>query len=110
MASHSQSERLLETHEFMESSTTLHEDINAQRVKSTTDHPRVDGMRHWCYSLHILLCIIHLVLLAMLWRHPEHALTIPFDNSILTTGLSAFLQAFYSVCGSILCTSQMSEY
>ena len=95
----------------MESSTILHEDINAQQVKSLTDHPRgVHGLHRWCYSFHVLLCILHLVLLAMLWHHPEHAFTIPFDNSILTTGLSAFLQAFYSVCGPIVLTSQMSKY
>ena len=110
MTSHSQSERLLEIHEFMEPLTTVHEDINAQRVTSSADHPRVDGLRRWCYSLHALLCILHIILLAMLWHHPEQAFTLPFDNSILTTGLSAFLQAFYSVCGPMVRTSQMSEY
>lgn len=99
MTSHSQSEWLLDTQAVIGSSTTFHEDINTRKIKS---HPRVDGSRRWCYSLHAFLCILHLVLLAMLWLHPEHAFTIPFENSVLTTGLSAFLQAFYSVCGPIV--------
>lgn len=97
MASLSQSESLLRKHTSGGSSTTLQEDINTQPVKSQRYHPRVGGLRGWCYSLHAFLCILHLVLLAMLWDHPEHAFTIPLDNSIWTTGLSAFLQAFYTV-------------
>ena len=49
-----------------------------------------------CYILHGLLLIIQIVLLAMLWSHPERNVTIAFDNNVLTIGLSAFLQAFYT--------------
>ncbi|KAH0828806.1 hypothetical protein J3R83DRAFT_3254 [Lanmaoa asiatica] len=97
MASHSQSEWLLDIRAAEGPSAIPHEDTNTRQVKSPADHPRVNGLRRWCYSLHALLCILHLVLLVMLWSHPEHAFTIPFDNSILTVGLSAFLQAFYTL-------------
>ncbi|KAF8557944.1 hypothetical protein OG21DRAFT_1494264 [Imleria badia] len=33
----------------------------------------------------------------MLWSHPERNVTVAFDNSVLTIGLSAFLQAFYTL-------------
>jgi hypothetical protein len=33
----------------------------------------------------------------MLFRHPEHRVTVPADSTILTVGLTAFLQAFYTV-------------
>ncbi|KAF8547830.1 hypothetical protein OG21DRAFT_840133 [Imleria badia] len=103
MASHSQSQPLLDTGETATaSSTTLQADVDVQEVKFPTNHPGLDGLRRWCYSLHAFLCILHLVLLAMLWNHPEHAFTIPSDNSILTTGLSAFLQAFYTLYTAFL--------
>ncbi|KAF8136907.1 hypothetical protein EV363DRAFT_1155909 [Boletus edulis] len=82
--------------------TTRHEDIYAQQVESLANHSGVGGLCRWCYSLHAILCILHLVLLAMLWHHPEHRFTLPFDNSILSSGLSTFLQAFYTLYTALL--------
>ncbi|KIJ64354.1 hypothetical protein HYDPIDRAFT_28797 [Hydnomerulius pinastri MD-312] len=60
------------------------------------------AMLRWCYSLHVLLVIIHVVLLAMLPAHPEHRVIIPFDSDVLITGLSALLQAFYTLYTALL--------
>ncbi|KAF8434493.1 hypothetical protein L210DRAFT_3506559 [Boletus edulis BED1] len=76
--------------------TTRHKDIYVQQVESLANHSGVGGLCHWYYSLHAILCILHLVLLAMLWHHPEHRFMLPFNNSILSSGLSTFLQAFYT--------------
>ncbi|KAF8552335.1 hypothetical protein OG21DRAFT_151999 [Imleria badia] len=104
MASYLQSEPLLDTgaQTVTTSSTTLQEDIDIQEDKSPTNHPGVNGLRRWCYLFHAFLCLLHLALLAMLWHHPEHAFTIPSDNSAFTTGLSASLQAFYTLYTALL--------
>ena len=68
-----------------------------------TDEPRIKrstpivALHYWCYVFHGFLLIIQIVLLAMLSSHPERNVTIAFDNSVLTIGLSAFLQGFYTV-------------
>lgn len=56
------------------------------------------GTRHWCYALHAVLVGLHVTLLAVLVHHPEHSVIIPFDSKTMTIGLSAFLQATYTVC------------
>lgn len=61
------------------------------------DIKRVAALHYWCYVLHAVLFFLQVVLLAMLWDHPERNITIAFENSALTIGLSAFLQAFYTV-------------
>lgn len=73
--------------------TTLHE-IDESHMKRSTSIVAL----HWCYVLHAILLITQALLLAFLWGHPEHNVTIAFENSVLTVGLSAFLEAFYTVC------------
>ena len=75
--------------------SALHSETGKPHIKPSTS---IVALHYWCYILHGFLLIIQIVLLAMLWSHPERNITIGFDNSILTIGLSAFLQAFYTVC------------
>ena len=105
MLSPSQSDRLFGTQTDPGPSTTPQEnvDVDAQEIPPPPSvRPRIHGLHRWCYILHILLCTLHLVLLVVSRYHLEHAVTIPFDNTVLTTGLSVFLQAFYTVCGPLL--------
>ena len=73
---------------------TLHVDIVDPHIKRPTSDI---ALHYWCYALHGFLLITQVALLAMLYSHPEHSVTLTFDNSALTIGLSAFLQAFYTV-------------
>lgn len=82
---------------LIESSTTIHgADHHPQTHGSTTSTGAI-ALHYWCYILHGLLLVLQIILFAMLWSHPEHKVTVAFDNSALTIGLSAFLQAFYTV-------------
>ena len=80
--------------ESQTSTTYLHTETDEPHIKQTTS---IVTLHYWCYVLHGFLLITQIVLLAMLCSHPEHNVTIAFDNSVLTIGLSAFLQAFYTV-------------
>jgi hypothetical protein len=44
-----------------------------------------------------VLVALHVVLLALLVRHPEHSVVLPFESSTMTTSLSALLQVMYTV-------------
>ncbi|KAF9219704.1 hypothetical protein BS17DRAFT_769774 [Gyrodon lividus] len=88
----SASEALLHT----DSRDRPHEDENHTSSKGSS------VLQYWCYALHAFLAVIHVILVAMLFGHPEHRVTVPTDSSILTVGLSAFLQAFYTVYTAIL--------
>ncbi|KIJ14602.1 hypothetical protein PAXINDRAFT_12700 [Paxillus involutus ATCC 200175] len=50
----------------------------------------------WTYILHGILVALHVVLLVLLMRHPEHRVVIPLDTAVITTGLSILLQTFYT--------------
>ncbi|KAH7925015.1 hypothetical protein BV22DRAFT_1195502 [Leucogyrophana mollusca] len=56
-------------------------------------------LRNTCYSLHVLLVVIHCVLLGLAIRHVEHRLVfaITSKSSTTTTILSVSLQSFYTV-------------
>lgn len=75
--------------------TSLSEETDEPHTKRSTS---IVALHYWCYVLHGFLSILQIVLLVMLWSHPERSVTLAFDNSVLTIGLSAFLQAFYTVC------------
>ncbi|KAG6377267.1 hypothetical protein JVT61DRAFT_1331 [Boletus reticuloceps] len=74
---------------------------NPYQVREPKHMPDTCG-RHWCYGLHIVLVALHVVLLVLLVHHPEHSVVIPFETNILTTGLSALLQAIYTLYSAIL--------
>ena len=81
--------------ESQASATSLREETDKPHIKRSTS---IVALHYWCYVLHGFLLILQIVLLVMLWSHPERSVTVAFDNSVLTIGLSAFLQAFYTVC------------
>ena len=57
---------------------------------------------HWlCYGLHALLFALHMILIVLLVKHPEHQVTMASDNSWVTTALTVSLQAFYVVDPSV---------
>ncbi|KAF8440848.1 hypothetical protein L210DRAFT_2117352 [Boletus edulis BED1] len=74
---------------------------NPYKVREPIHMPDTCG-RRWCYGLHIVLVALHIVLLVLLVHHPEHSVVIPFETNILTTGLSALLQAIYTLYSAIL--------
>ncbi|KAF9218274.1 hypothetical protein BS17DRAFT_836668 [Gyrodon lividus] len=84
------------------SEALLHKDSDDQRHANHTLSKGSGALRYWCYALHAFLAVIHVILVAMLFGHPEHRVTVPTDSSILTVGLSAFLQAFYTIYTAIL--------
>ncbi|KIJ08401.1 hypothetical protein PAXINDRAFT_18463 [Paxillus involutus ATCC 200175] len=45
---------------------------------------------------------MHAVLVVMLFGHPEHRVTVPADSTVLTVGLSASLQTFYTIYVALL--------
>ena len=75
------------------STTSLYGKTNGPHITTS-----IVALRYWRHVLHGILSILQIVLLAMLWSHPERHVTVAFDNSILTIGPSTFLQAFYTVC------------
>ena len=92
--------------ESQASTTYLHAEIDEPHLKQSTS---IVTLHYRCYVLHGFLLIIQTVLLAMLCSHPEHNVTIAFDNSVLTIGLSAFLQAFYTVSDTRGTTPHFSQ-
>ena len=58
---------------------------------------RTTILYYWCYGLHSFLVGIHIVLVGMLFTHPEHQFSVSVDNITATIALKAFLQAFYLV-------------
>ncbi|KAF8836820.1 hypothetical protein BDN67DRAFT_262108 [Paxillus ammoniavirescens] len=98
----------------------VHRDVQDLRHEHRSSYKGSYTLRNWCYVLHGILVIIHVVLVAMLFRHPEHRVTVPANSTILTVGLSAFLQAFYTILhrcfsshhatpGGVRCPSQTTE-
>jgi hypothetical protein len=75
----------------------VHQYTRDLRHEHRTYYKGSNALRHWCYALHAFLAVIHVVLVVMLFRHPEHRVTVPADSTILTVGLTAFLQAIYTV-------------
>ncbi|KIJ58816.1 hypothetical protein HYDPIDRAFT_33779 [Hydnomerulius pinastri MD-312] len=73
---------------------------DCQRTRRTP--PPRDPLRRWCYILHGVLVILHVILLGMLVDHPEHRVTIASNSNELATLLSALLQAFYTIYTAIL--------
>ncbi|KAH7904516.1 hypothetical protein BJ138DRAFT_1237178, partial [Hygrophoropsis aurantiaca] len=63
-----------------------------------------DGLRLTCYSLHIILIVLHLCLVGVAVCHEEHRVIVPItsNSSVLTTVLSASLQAFYTLYTALL--------
>lgn len=90
------------------SATSLREETNSDEPPIKRSSTSVVTYHYyWCYVLHGFLAILQIVLLVMLWSHPERRITVAFEDSVLTIGLSAFLQAFYTVCdirGTKYCT------
>ena len=53
---------------------------------------------HWvCYGLHGILLALHVILVLLLIKHPEHDVMMASDNPWVTTALTVSLQAFYVV-------------
>ncbi|KAF8449302.1 hypothetical protein L210DRAFT_3524472 [Boletus edulis BED1] len=75
---------------------------NPSQLRKPIHIPDTSCSRRWCYGLHIVLVALHVVLLVLLVHHPEHSVVIPFETNILTTGLSALLQAVYTLYSAIL--------
>ena len=76
------------------------EDLHARNLyqRQPFHTPNPSRSRGWCYALHIILVTLHTVLLVLLIYHPEHSVVIASDSSVMTVGLSALLQAVYTVC------------
>ena len=55
-------------------------------------------LRYWCYGLHALLPVVHVVLIGMLFTHPEHSFSVSINNTGATIALRVFLHVFYLVC------------
>ena len=64
---------------------------------SLTKGGRTTTLHYWCCGLHSFLVVIHIVLVWMLFTHPEHRFSVSIDNTTATIALKAFLQAFYLV-------------
>lgn len=54
--------------------------------------------RNWCYAIHVMLFGLHVTLLALLVHHPEESIVFLHVSDKMTVGLSALLQAIYTVC------------
>ncbi|KAF8842346.1 hypothetical protein BDN67DRAFT_383903 [Paxillus ammoniavirescens] len=80
----------------------VHPDTQDLQHEHHTSYKGSNALRRWCYVLHGFLAVIHVVLVAMLFGHPEHRVTVPADSTILTVGLTAFLQAFYTIYTAFL--------
>ncbi|KAF8557205.1 hypothetical protein OG21DRAFT_379494 [Imleria badia] len=59
-------------------------------------------LRYWCYGLHIFLVAIHVVLVGMLFTHPEHCFSVSINNTTATIALKVFLQMFYTIYTAVL--------
>ena len=57
----------------------------------------IGSQRLWCYLLHGVFVLLHVVLLLVLMRHPEHCVVIQSVSEVSTTALAASLQFFYVV-------------
>ncbi|KIJ06362.1 hypothetical protein PAXINDRAFT_20446 [Paxillus involutus ATCC 200175] len=64
----------------------------------------------WSYILHGILVALHVVLLVLLIRHPEHRIVIPLDTAVMATGLSILLQTFYTLytAGLVFITQRLA--
>ena len=51
----------------------------------------------WCYLLHAIFILLHIVLLFMLLCHPEHHIILQSVNEVPTIALAGSLQLFYVV-------------
>ena len=78
----------------LEDSTITPHEMDERRIERSTS---TVALHYWCYALHAILFLLQIALLAMLWSHPEHNVSMTLDNSVVTIGLSALLQAFYTV-------------
>ena len=74
--------------------------VAALLQNNTQDHSQTRGnrtFRNWCYGLHVFLIAVHIVLVGMLFTHPEHSFLVSVNNIGATIALRVFLQAFYTV-------------
>lgn len=76
----------------------VHNDGHDHRPLHRPNHT----LRYWCYGLHAFLILIHIALFGLLFTHPEHRFSVPANSTVFTVGLSAFLQAFYTVRPRVL--------
>ncbi|KAF8121104.1 hypothetical protein EV363DRAFT_1187281 [Boletus edulis] len=60
------------------------------------------SFRCWCYALHAFFVVLHLVLVALLFKHPERRFIVSINNTTATIVLKAHLQAFYSLYTAVL--------
>ncbi|KAG8215502.1 hypothetical protein J3R82DRAFT_9147 [Butyriboletus roseoflavus] len=71
----------------------------------TQDHSPTRGertLRYLCYGLHVFLVAIHVVLVGMLFTHPEHSFSVSINNTGATIALRIFLHAFYLIYTAVL--------
>ncbi|KAF8449306.1 hypothetical protein L210DRAFT_3640901 [Boletus edulis BED1] len=99
LGTHASSARFLDSLDFVSSNTCTGDPYQLCKPIHVPDTSR---SRHWCYGLHIMIVALHVVLLVLLIHHPEHSVVIPIETNILTTGLSALLQAVYTLYSAIL--------
>ncbi|KAF8552853.1 hypothetical protein OG21DRAFT_1326343 [Imleria badia] len=99
VGSHASSSRSLGSSEFASRDSLNTGDLYQRKLLHRPDTSR---SRHWCYVLHIVLVALQVILLALLIRHPEHSVVIPFESSTMTISLSALLQAIYMLYSALL--------
>ncbi|KAH7917472.1 hypothetical protein BV22DRAFT_935569 [Leucogyrophana mollusca] len=77
-----------------------------ERFPTSNSPPKssTSTLRKSCYILHAALVVLHLCLAAVAIRHEEHKaiVAITAESNVLTTALSASLQAFYTLYTVIL--------
>ncbi|KAH7908560.1 hypothetical protein BJ138DRAFT_1115739 [Hygrophoropsis aurantiaca] len=61
-------------------------------------------LQRTCYSLHVVLIALHVCLVGIAFHHTEHDVIMPImsKTNVLTTTLSASLQAFYTLYTTVL--------
>ncbi|KAF8449309.1 hypothetical protein L210DRAFT_3640903 [Boletus edulis BED1] len=99
LGTHASSARFLDSLDFVSSNTSTSDPYQLCKPIHVPDTSR---SRRRCYALHIVLVALHIVILVLLVHHPEHSVVIPIETNILTTGLSALLQAVYTLYSAIL--------
>ncbi|KAH0835538.1 hypothetical protein J3R83DRAFT_9238 [Lanmaoa asiatica] len=71
----------------------------------TQEHSPTRGdrtLRYCCYGLHAFLVAIHIVLVGMLFTHPEHSFSVSINNTNATIALRVFLHGFYLIYTTVL--------
>ncbi|KAG8217910.1 hypothetical protein J3R82DRAFT_6076 [Butyriboletus roseoflavus] len=71
----------------------------------TQDHSPTGGdrtLRYLCYGLHAFLVAVHIVLVGMLFTHPEHSFSTSINDTGASIALRVFLHAFYLIYTAVL--------